>query len=68
MCKLHVSNAAKSRHTAIMGPTVFTHPHYLIPHLLHKKKKYSKGAHQSLLGLAAVISRAEGIGQRSGIV
>lgn len=60
--------AAKSLYNAIMGQTVFTHPHYAIPHLLCKKKKYFKGPHQSLLGLAAVVSGAEGIGQRSGIV
>lgn len=60
--------AAKSLYNAIMGQTVFTHPHYVIPHLLRQKKKYFKGPYQSLLGLAAVISGAEGIGHRSGIV
>lgn len=59
--------AAKSLYNAITGQTVFTHPHYVIPHLLCKKK-YFEGPHQSLLGLASVISGAEGIGQRSGIV
>lgn len=34
--------AAKSLYNAIMGQTVFTHPHYVIPHLLRKEKSISK--------------------------